>query len=239
MRTQRPQRRRGHVRVAIVAAVAALAAGIAVGYLPSYIARPSARRIVNALSTTLPVPDGAKVLVQLPPFGSAGVEVPADDVVVHWQTRMALDITAMTRAQVEAIPSFYEAFLSNAFSDELTGSIWVSNGVPSYGLSRLVTEMLPQTNGWIVNFGGDQLTWRTESRVVGQHLLCEVHAEVMDYEHLQNSPMWQPKGVRNLSDPVQGQRVVLVMLRVQGHGLRDAKNVAWPPMPASTPIGSK
>jgi hypothetical protein len=147
----------------------------------------------------------------------------------NWRAGIALDVTGMTKSQVEAIPEFYESYFDKALPGELEGFRWYTSGIEG-NAGQGFTKWPQAPDGWSIVAGG-AWTWSMMGSIRTRNLLCEVHAEVMDFDHIENSPMWKKNSVLDLNAPAKVQRVMFVTLRVRGEGLRNTKDVKWPPKP--------
>jgi hypothetical protein len=223
----------GHIWVSVLVAVASFVAGIAFGFFAPCFVGPSAQRIADGLSMPLPIPNGAKLLKQFGPDSGSGITFGAGNRYFFWRTGIALNITNMTKAQVEAIPEFYESYFNKALPDELAGFRWYTSGgdMAATGFTRFPAGQMPP-EGWTIVSGG-AWTWRMWGNIEARNVLCEVHAEVMDFDHLENSAMWKKIAVLDLNSPIKEQRVMYVRLRLRGQGLRNVQRVKWPPKPTT------
>lgn len=229
MRTETRRCAGGHVWVAVVVAIAALGCGVLIGFLAGT-RRPSAQRVVDSLATPLPIPSGAKLLKRFD--GGGGTSGRNWDQVSRGMG-VALDVTGMTREQIEAIPEFYESYFNKCFPDLIEDSHWewVDWEWETQGLGILGSL---KSQNFSTGYGASW-SWRRRGRVLAEHLYCEVYAEVMDFDELQpgsDFPARYP--VKMLTDPIKGQRVMYVRLTLKGKGF-NAKNLKWPARPASAP----
>jgi len=240
MEMDKQNRGREHVWVAVVVAIAALGCGVLIGSLSGR-RGPSAQSIADGLSIPLPVPDGAKLLKLFGPDTINAKVIIIDggyvSGYVSWRTGIALDITGMAPAQVEVIPKFYESFFDRACPDIPKCGYWSSDYTgATRGFTRFVTGQAPP-EGWTIAAGG-RWTWGMRAHAVTSNLFCEVDAEVMDFDHLGNSALWEHKGVLDLNAPVKGQRVMYVKLTFQGQGVGGSGSVKWAPKPLGYTLAS-
>ncbi|MCL2700580.1 MAG: hypothetical protein FWE88_02675 [Phycisphaerae bacterium] len=183
--------------------------------------------VIDFLCQPLPVPEGAKVLLSkdgwwdrpLLGVGQQGGDRSRRKVekgTIVWRQRIALDVMEMTPEAIAAIPKIYR--------DHLVPQFHSGPGTLS-GFGRGETLCKGGPDRFLLSpIDRDFWTWGYCDVTLGDDADYEVDMEVMDFAPSPpGSPQYGRKPVRNLTDPVQGQRVAyirinLVVRNLQGEG---------------------
>ena len=204
---------RGHTWVAVIAAIAALAIGLLGGTVFRRAAptgRPT-QTVIDFLSQSLPTPAGAK---QLPVSGIGGQGV--GEGTVSWRKGVVLDVTEMAPKDIAAIPMAYLSHFNEQFP---FGSMGHGNHQDLW-------------KSWDDEFGmawGADWTWRWKAEYRGTDFDLIMDVEVMDFDQVTpDSSGYSRLPVRELDDPVRGQRILWMRLDFQGRNLTGAGK--WPGM---------
>ena len=202
---------------------------------------PLTQDVIDFLCQPLPVPDGAKVVFlsnrkdeqwERPLLG-IGSHGPEKGTVV-WRQQIALDVTDMTPKAISAISGIYVKHfwqLKLGMNFGFTGyqTLWKSRA------DLFVTTPDPSAF-W---------TWNHCEYSRGDYADMDVDVEVMDFDQVPPGiEQYRRKPVKNLTDPVQGQRVAWIRIdfvarNLQGAGTwpetEDASNHTPSTQPAETP----
>lgn len=203
----------GHTWVAVIAAIAALGIGLLAGPVfrqLAHVGQPT-QVVIDFLSKPLPIPAGAK---EFPVSGIGGQGV--GEGTVTWGKGVVLDVTEMAPKDIAAIPMvyvshFYQQF---PFGSTVSGNhqdLW-KTGRDEFGVA------------W-----GASWTWRWRGDYRGKDFDFDMDVEVMDFDQVTpNSSRYSRLPVRDLANPVQGQRVMWIRFSFTGRNLTGVGK--WPGM---------
>jgi len=134
--------------------------------------------------------------------------------IVRWESGIVLDITGMQPQQVEAIPEFYVSHFKKRFP--FGGHV----GGNSRDLAKFPT-------GKFLMAGGGSWSWGYRDSYSSEHFDCDIITEVIDFAPRSDAAgQFKRIRVRELSDPVQGQRIMWIRFSLKGREL--AGYGRWP-----------
>jgi hypothetical protein len=192
-----------------IAVLAALGCGLAIGYLidrpETPIDRPETPKVMttqeaaDSIAKPLPLPPGAK-LVGIIGIGHEGLGPGS----LAWDKGIVLDVSGMTKQDIAAIPRMYESHFQNQFP------IVISSRGSYYDLAKFGPDDF-------ISAGNGDWTWHVRAEGNGNNFDFEMQTEVMDFAPI--GSRFKRIRVRELDNPVQGQRIMWIRINLRVRGL--------------------